>query len=74
MLTYDFNERGDTPIYEWLYKCMKNDILDGKIKAEEKLPSKRSLARHLKISVITVENAYAQLMVEGYVYGVEKKG
>lgn len=74
MLTYDFNERGDTPIYEWLYKCMKNDILDGKIKAGEKLPSKRSLARHLKISVITVENAYAQLMVEGYVYGVEKKG
>lgn len=74
MLTYDFNERGEIPIYEWLYKCMKNDILDGKIKAGEKLPSKRSLARHLKISVITVENAYAQLMVEGYVYGIEKKG
>lgn len=74
MLTYDFDQRGEKPIYEWLYECMKNDILDGKIKAGEKLPSKRSLARHLEISVITVENAYAQLMVEGYVYGVEKKG
>ena len=74
MFTYDFSKRNDTPMYEWLYKCMKNDILDGKIKAGEKLPSKRSLARHLEISVITIENAYAQLMVEGYVYGIEKKG
>ena len=40
----------------------------------EKLPSKRSLAKNLNISIITVENAYAQLIAEGYVYSIPKKG
>ncbi len=74
MLTYNFDNRGKQAIYECLYQNIKEDILEGRIKPREKLPSKRSLARHLEISVITVENAYAQLMVEGYVYSVEKKG
>ena len=74
MLTYDFSGRGKMAVYECLYRDIKRDILEGRIREGEKLPSKRSLARHLEISVITVENAYAQLMVEGYVYGVEKKG
>lgn len=74
MLTYDFSNRGSTSLYEYLYRCIKKDILDGKIKAKEKLPSKRSLAQHLKISIVTIENAYAQLISEGYIYSVEKKG
>lgn len=74
MLTYDFTERKNRPLYEFLYRKMKEDILQGKLKADEKLPSKRSLARHLEVSVITVENAYAQLMMEGYIYSREKKG
>lgn len=74
MLTYDLNERQGKPLYEYLYGCIKRDILEGKIKPEEKLPSKRSLAKHLNISVITVENAYAQLLLEGYLYSVETKG
>ena len=74
MLTYDLNQRGNKPLYEYLYGCIRNDILSGALKAGEKLPSKRSLAAHLNISLITVENAYEQLMLEGYVYGVEKKG
>lgn len=40
----------------------------------EKLPSKRSFAKNLNISTITVENAYAQLMAEGYIYSLPKKG
>ncbi|MFA5153444.1 MAG: PLP-dependent aminotransferase family protein, partial [Clostridia bacterium] len=40
----------------------------------DKLPSKRLMARHMQISVITVENAYAQLYAEGYIYSIEKKG
>ena len=65
MLTYNFDERENCPLYEFLYRKMKEDILQGNLKANEKLPSKRSLARHLEISVITVENAYAQLLMEG---------
>ena len=69
MLTYAIEERGELPIYDFLYRKIKQDILSGKLSAGEKLPSKRSLARHLQVAVITVENAYAQLLMEGYLYG-----
>ena len=58
----------------YLYRCIRDDILSGEIKAGEKLPSKRSFAENLGISVITVENAYAQLISEGYIYSLPKKG
>ena len=74
MLTYDFEKRGKMSLYEYLYNCIKNDILSGKIKAGEKLPSKRTMAKNHSISVITVENAYAQLLVEGYIFSKEKRG
>ncbi|MGE4353484.1 MAG: PLP-dependent aminotransferase family protein [Oscillospiraceae bacterium] len=74
MLTYDLNRRGKTPIYDYLYRCIKQDIISGEIQAHEQLPSKRSLARHLNIGVITVANAYAQLLMEGYIYSLERQG
>ncbi|MDR1630662.1 MAG: PLP-dependent aminotransferase family protein [Oscillospiraceae bacterium] len=74
MLTYDFGNKGGSPLYVYLYNCIKADILCGRLKPNEKLPSKRNLAEHLKISIVTVENSYAQLILEGYIYSVEKKG
>ena len=74
MITYSFTNIGSDSLYMYLYKCMKNDILQEVLHAGEKLPSKRSLARNLNISIITVENAYAQLVAEGYVYSIPKKG
>lgn len=74
MLTYSFNDIGTTPLYEHLYKCIKNDIVNGTLSADTKLPSKRSFAKNLGVSPITVENAYAQLLSEGYIYSVAKKG
>lgn len=74
MLTYNFEKIGSDSIYEYLYKCIKNDIIQGKIKQDDKLPSKRSFAKNLGISVITVESAYEQLMAEGYIYSIPKKG
>lgn len=74
MLTYDLNARDKMPLYEYLYSRIKADIRSGVLKRDYKLPSKRSLAQHLKVSVITVENAYAQLALEGYIYSLEKKG
>lgn len=70
MLTYHF--KNNKPKYEQLYSFIKEDILSGKISG--KLPSKRQLAKHLDISIITVQNAYEQLLIEGYIYTVEKKG
>ena len=55
MLTYSFENIGEESLYEHLYRCIRADILAGRLQAGEKLPSKRSLARQLGISVITVE-------------------
>ncbi len=74
MLTYSFEDRGDATLYEYLYKQIKNDIKSNKLKPDEKLPSKRALAKHLDISTITVENAYNQLVAEGYIYSVPRSG
>ncbi len=74
MLTYPLEERGSLPLYEYLYRRIRGDILSGALAAEERLPSKRALAEHLRVSVITVEGAYQQLEAEGYVYTQPKRG
>ena len=74
MLTYSMEERGSLPLYEYLYRCIRGDILSGTLAAGERLPSKRRLAEHLQLSVITVEGAYQQLEAEGYVYTQPKRG
>lgn len=74
MLTYTFEKKGNMPYYQYLYELLKQDILSGKLKDGERLPSKRSFAKQLGLSVMTIENAYEQLLVEGYIDAVEKKG
>ncbi len=74
MLTYFFNDIGSDTLYEHLYKCIKNDIIQGRLTAGERLPSKRTFAKNLNISTITVENAYSKLISEGYIYSLPKKG
>lgn len=74
MLTYSFEDIGNDTLYEHLYKAVKNDILNGTLTPMQKLPSKRSFAKNLSISTITVENAYSQLLAEGYIFSVPKKG
>ena len=74
MLTYSLEKGAGLSLYEQLYEHIKEDIARGKLETGEKLPSKRALSRHLEISVVTVENAYEQLMAEGYVRSEEKRG
>ncbi len=73
MLTYDFQSI-EGPLYLFIYNCVKQDIISGKLKAGEKLPSKRAFARNNGISTITVQNAYDQLVSEGYIYTQPKRG
>lgn len=73
MLTYTL-DREAGPLYEALYRGIRGDILEGRLMPGEKLPSKRALADHLKISKVTVETAYAQLVAEGYIRSQEKVG
>ena len=74
MLTYSFNNRNKKSLYEYLYTCIKDDIISGKLTPDTKLPSKRDFAKNHGISVVTVENAYGQLLAEGYIYSLPKKG
>ena len=73
MLTYDISERGNLTIYEYLYRCIKDDIIKGRLSLGEKLPSKRKMAQQHQISLKTVENAYEQLLMEGYISAREKR-
>ena len=74
MLTYELKKSPGVPLYEALYRCIRDDILSGKLPAGEKLPSKRALSQHLEVSKITVETAYSQLLAEGYICSREKVG
>jgi GntR family transcriptional regulator/MocR family aminotransferase len=74
MITVTLDRNGTQPLYEQLYCCVRARIESGVLAAGGKLPSKRRLALHLRVSRSTVENAYAQLLAEGYLYSVERKG
>ena len=73
MLTYDFS-KGEGPLYQKLYNFIKADITKGVLLPGEKLPSRRSLSGNLGISTVTVDNAYDQLVEEGYIEAVPKRG
>lgn len=74
MITLSFNPKSKMPMYEQLYKFIRTEIENGRLEQDEKLPSKRKLSAHLKISTVTVETAYAQLIAEGYLRTVPKSG
>ena len=62
------------PIYEQIKEQIKNKIISNELKAGDLLPSIRSLAKDLRISVITTKNAYEELEREGYVETIPAKG
>ena len=66
MLHYDLEKKKNQPLYETLYEVLKQDILKGRLRPGERLPSKREMARDNGVSVKTVLAAYEQLLVEGY--------
>lgn len=74
MLTYSLSDTGSDSLYVYLYKCIKNDILNGALPSGTKLPSKRSFAKNLGVSNITVENSYGLLQSEGYIFSLPKRG
>lgn len=62
------------PIYEQIVNGIKQGIIEGAIKANEKLPSIRSLAKDLNVSVITSKRAYDELENQGFIETVGGKG
>ncbi len=62
------------PIYVQIYNQIKNEIASERLKQGELLPSIRTLAKDLRISVITTKRAYDELERDGYIYSVAGKG
>lgn len=67
-------QNSDIPIYQQIATQFREEILSGKRKQGEYLPSIRGLAKELRISVITTMKAYEELEKQGLVTAVQGKG
>lgn len=68
------DNKSGAPIYDQIYSQIKAAIISGELKEDDALPSIRSLAKDLRISVITTKRAYEELEREGFIYTVAAKG
>jgi GntR family transcriptional regulator len=62
------------PIYEQIVEEIKSQIMDGRLKEGDGLPSVRALAKELRISALTVKKSYDFLEMEGFISTVHGKG
>ena len=67
-------EESSLPIYELIVSAVKNSILNHELAPGDMLPSIRSLAKSLGISVITTKRAYEELEKQGLIYSEQGKG
>lgn len=74
MLVIELDKKQEVPLYEQIYEQIRIDITDGKLPIGMKLPSKRRLGEFLAVSQTTIEQAYAQLLAEGYISSIPRKG
>lgn len=73
-MTVLIDNKSSLPIYDQIYSQIKAQIISGELQEHEALPSIRSLAKDLRISVITTKRAYAELEAQGFVETVQGKG
>ncbi|MBO5087311.1 MAG: GntR family transcriptional regulator [Lachnospiraceae bacterium] len=73
-MNINIQSKSSVPIYEQIKNQIKDSIIVGEMKEGEPIPSIRTLARDLKISVITTKRAYEELEKEGLIYSVAGKG
>ena len=74
VLVMELSFNGNGPYYLQIYDQIRGKIISHQLDVHTKLPSKRQLAVDLGVSVHTVQDAYAQLVAEGYVYSKERSG
>jgi GntR family transcriptional regulator/MocR family aminotransferase len=76
-MAYDYlvlDKSSEIPLYHQLYLCIRHAVEKGHLKEGDRLPSVRRLASDLALSCTTVETAYQQLCVEGYLRSKPKRG
>jgi len=74
LLTFYADKDKKAAIYMQLYEYLKEEIIKNNIKDGEKLPSIRKTSKMLKLSKTTIENAYFQLVTEGYIENKPRRG
>ena len=62
------------PIYEQIKSQLRGQIIRGDLPPDSMLPSIRTLARELKLGIVTAKRAYDDFCAEGYLYTVKGKG
>lgn len=62
------------PIYEQIKNAIITQIMNGKLECDEPLPSIRTLATDIHISVMTIKKAYDELESEGFIITRQGKG
>lgn len=73
-MTIIIDNKSGVPIYDQIYSQIKAQIIGDALRQDEALPSIRSLAKNLRISVITTKRAYDELEAEGFIYTLPGKG
>lgn len=73
-MTIIIDNKSGVPIYDQIYSQIKAQIIGDALRQDEALPSIRSLAKDLRISVITTKRAYDELEADGFIYTLPGKG
>jgi len=63
-----------TPIYQQLHDQISSQIINGDLKADDNLPSMRTIAKELRVSIITIKKTWELLERNGYIYTIKGKG
>ncbi len=71
---FELDIRSRKPIYEQLVERLKELIITEVLKTDEQLPSVRTLAQQLTINPNTIQKAYRELEIQGYIYSIKGKG
>lgn len=74
MITVTISPRSEKPIYRQLYDQISAQIVRGELQKDFALPPIRSIAKELRISVITVKKAWEMLERDGLIYSVVGRG
>jgi GntR family transcriptional regulator len=64
----------DKPIYQQIYEQISSQIIKGELESDYCLPPIRTVAKELRISVITVKKAWEELERKGFIYTMVGKG
>lgn len=72
--TFSIDMQSSTPIYMQIYHYIRQEIEEGRLEADTRLPSTRGLAKYLFVSRNTIDMAYGQLLDEGYIEARPKRG